>query len=113
MNSGRTKLTKAYLTLRFVEEIDAQVQKVVVTLGGSVEEELQVFEVNTVGISTLRMISTRSSLCACATCFKLATAAVVEIKVGIAHTSLVPEDLALIMSVNLPEEDKIGCDNSA
>jgi hypothetical protein len=46
-------------------------------------------------------------------CFELAAAAVVRDKVEVVRTSLVPEDLALIMSVNLPEADKVSCADSA
>jgi hypothetical protein len=43
------EVDKGISNVEVVGEIDAQVREVVVTLGGSVEEELQVFEVNTVG----------------------------------------------------------------
>jgi hypothetical protein len=110
-----------------------------VTLGGSVQ--LQVLEVNTVGnvaqhdggadintglnlvevdclgliplICTSRTIRSCLLLCLYARCFELAVAAVVELELGSTHTLVVPKDLALMMSVNLPKADEVGCARSS
>jgi hypothetical protein len=102
------EVDKGISNVKVVGKTDAQVRKVVVTLGGSVEEELQVFEVDAVRmfaqhdggtdinagldlagvdslrlvvlICTLRMIRSLSSLCVYARCFELTAAAVVGLK---------------------------------
>jgi hypothetical protein len=59
------------------------------------------------------MIRKRPSLCVSAACFELAAAAETGIRGRIARTLLVPENLALMMSVNMPEADKVSCADSA
>jgi hypothetical protein len=58
------------------------------------------------------MIRSCLLLCLYATCFELAVAVVVEVKVESTHTLVVPKDPALMMSVDLPKADKVGCARS-